>query len=182
MTETRRTVNSSSLCEGDAPRRKVTTVQTEKGLRMKALLCSERATGIEPVSKAWEAFVLPLNYARNADGFYLKCKGPFVGGPCAISSRWDCAISPQGESIRSQANALSVFFSARPQHWGLPRFSSASRYCHRRFDRGTPDRRLDPRTAQAVVRPRPVRDLPCWPSEPGRPAGTNRRQEFLRRR
>jgi hypothetical protein len=24
----------------------------------------ERATGIEPVSKAWEAFVLPLNYAR----------------------------------------------------------------------------------------------------------------------
>lgn len=25
---------------------------------------SERATGIEPVTKAWEAFVLPLNYAR----------------------------------------------------------------------------------------------------------------------
>jgi hypothetical protein len=24
----------------------------------------ERATGIEPVIKAWEAFVLPLNYAR----------------------------------------------------------------------------------------------------------------------
>ncbi len=24
----------------------------------------ERATGIEPVTNAWEAFVLPLNYAR----------------------------------------------------------------------------------------------------------------------
>ena len=24
----------------------------------------ERARGIEPLSKAWEAFVLPLNYAR----------------------------------------------------------------------------------------------------------------------
>jgi hypothetical protein len=26
----------------------------------------ERAMGIEPTSKAWEAFVLPLNYARFA--------------------------------------------------------------------------------------------------------------------
>ncbi len=26
----------------------------------------ERARGIEPPSKAWEAFVLPLNYAREA--------------------------------------------------------------------------------------------------------------------
>ncbi len=26
----------------------------------------ERAKGIEPSSKAWEAFVLPLNYARLA--------------------------------------------------------------------------------------------------------------------
>ena len=25
----------------------------------------ERARGIEPPSKAWEAFVLPLNYARD---------------------------------------------------------------------------------------------------------------------
>ena len=24
----------------------------------------ERAMGIEPTSKAWEAFVLPMNYAR----------------------------------------------------------------------------------------------------------------------
>jgi hypothetical protein len=27
----------------------------------------ERAMGIEPMSKAWEAFVLPLNYARVVD-------------------------------------------------------------------------------------------------------------------
>ncbi len=26
----------------------------------------ERVAGIEPVSKAWEAFVLPLNYTRSA--------------------------------------------------------------------------------------------------------------------
>ena len=36
----------------------------------------ERAMGIEPTSKAWEAFVLPLNYARNAHGFYRKYLGP----------------------------------------------------------------------------------------------------------
>ena len=30
----------------------------------------ERATGIEPVSKAWEAFVLPLNYARLHSQYY----------------------------------------------------------------------------------------------------------------
>ena len=28
----------------------------------------ERVTGIEPVSKAWEAFILPLNYTRKSDG------------------------------------------------------------------------------------------------------------------
>ena len=27
----------------------------------------ERAMGIEPTSKAWEAFVLPMNYARAYD-------------------------------------------------------------------------------------------------------------------
>ena len=25
----------------------------------------ERAMGVEPTSKAWEAFILPMNYARN---------------------------------------------------------------------------------------------------------------------
>src|SRR5258707_6925432 len=32
--------------------------------RMRALLSLERVEGIEPSSKAWEAFVLPLNYTR----------------------------------------------------------------------------------------------------------------------
>ncbi len=31
------------------------------------LRCLERATGIEPAFSAWEADVLPLNYARNVE-------------------------------------------------------------------------------------------------------------------
>ena len=27
----------------------------------------ERAMGIEPTSKAWEAFILPMNYARDGE-------------------------------------------------------------------------------------------------------------------
>ena len=26
----------------------------------------ERTTGVEPASKAWEAFILPMNYARKS--------------------------------------------------------------------------------------------------------------------
>ena len=32
--------------------------------------------GIEPTSKAWEAFVLPLNYTRERFEFYDKCERP----------------------------------------------------------------------------------------------------------
>lgn len=31
-----------------------------------AFACSERATGVEPASEAWEASVLPMNYARRS--------------------------------------------------------------------------------------------------------------------
>ena len=31
--------------------------------------------GIEPTSKAWEAFVLPLNYTRERIRFYDNCAG-----------------------------------------------------------------------------------------------------------
>ncbi len=31
----------------------------------------ERAMGIEPTSKAWEAFILPMNYARRKKLFLL---------------------------------------------------------------------------------------------------------------
>jgi hypothetical protein len=49
--------------------------------------------GIEPTSKAWEAFVLPLNYTRFGDEFYdsrsvLRTRA-FVlplGGDCVIAS------------------------------------------------------------------------------------------------
>ncbi len=29
--------------------------------------------GIEPTSKAWEAFILPLNYTRGEPPFYGRC-------------------------------------------------------------------------------------------------------------
>ena len=32
----------------------------------------ERATGIEPAWPAWEAEVLPLNYARNSKDYYSR--------------------------------------------------------------------------------------------------------------
>ena len=31
---------------------------------MTGVIFLERAMGIEPTSKAWEAFILPMNYAR----------------------------------------------------------------------------------------------------------------------
>jgi hypothetical protein len=34
----------------------------------------ERAKGIEPSSKAWEAFVLPMNYARNSESILTRKK------------------------------------------------------------------------------------------------------------
>jgi hypothetical protein len=42
----------------------------------------ERATGIEPATSAWEADVLPLNYARRISLFYTigrkKARGIFT--------------------------------------------------------------------------------------------------------
>ena len=38
---------------------------TKRAVSMTALVFSlERAMGVEPTSKAWEAFILPMNYAR----------------------------------------------------------------------------------------------------------------------
>ena len=36
----------------------------------------ERATGIEPAYRAWEASVLPLNYARHVERILRKCTIP----------------------------------------------------------------------------------------------------------
>ena len=58
----------------------------------------ERAMGIEPTSKAWEAFVLPLNYARLHCQYYassplsLNRRGP-VGGVITMSSGGNCQTS-----------------------------------------------------------------------------------------
>ncbi len=44
------------------------------GLRSLSSFCghSMRARGIEPLSNAWEAFILPLNYARKTDSLTYK--------------------------------------------------------------------------------------------------------------
>lgn len=31
------------------------------------ILCTKRVTGIGPATQAWEAWILPLNYTRNAE-------------------------------------------------------------------------------------------------------------------
>ena len=36
---------------------------------MTGVIFLERAMGIEPTSKAWEAFILPMNYARKRKRF-----------------------------------------------------------------------------------------------------------------
>lgn len=46
--------------------------------------------GVEPTSKAWEAFILPMNYARN-DFFsiaflFFHCKGEFGAGGTKLNS------------------------------------------------------------------------------------------------
>ncbi len=74
----------------------------------------ERVKGIEPSSKAWEAFVLPLNYTR-ADVFVLrgcvlvnKCNAPSPNLSPKTGEReedgWLCAlgvISGGGDEIAS---------------------------------------------------------------------------------
>ena len=52
----------------------------------------ERATGIEPAFSAWEADVLPLNYARgrsNLTGCTRKVSAPLQRRPTPGARRWD---------------------------------------------------------------------------------------------
>jgi hypothetical protein len=51
----------------------------EKGPYRESLPHLERAMGIEPTSKAWEAFVLPLNYARASAHFTLVSRRLSIG-------------------------------------------------------------------------------------------------------
>ena len=49
--------------------------------------------GIEPTPKAWEAFVLPLNYTRNCNlptqprGFFARSGVASRAGPCSALRR-----------------------------------------------------------------------------------------------
>ena len=46
--------------------------------------------GIEPTSKAWEALVLPLNYARaEADDEDCSARGPGGQARLTCPSKWD---------------------------------------------------------------------------------------------
>ncbi len=48
----------------------------------------ERAMGIEPTSKAWEAFILPMNYARMIKRFrFIKKSTRFIRY-CKIIARY----------------------------------------------------------------------------------------------
>ena len=43
-----------------------------------AFVCVERAMGVEPTSVAWEATVLPMNYARIETNFSTEPRNPSV--------------------------------------------------------------------------------------------------------
>ena len=47
------------------PEQNITTINGLKLLIFRGFRM-ERATGVEPASKAWEAFILPMNYARKS--------------------------------------------------------------------------------------------------------------------
>ncbi|MDQ1418416.1 MAG: hypothetical protein QOJ52_378 [Acidimicrobiaceae bacterium] len=56
-------------------------------------LLHERATGIEPAFSAWEADVLPLNYARGAPRPYQRC--------------WSAAVRRSEPTIRGSGMTLA---------------------------------------------------------------------------
>ncbi len=53
------------------------------------LMLMERATGIEPASAAWEAAVLPLNYAREI-GIHMNPKTGSLYTICQIATNKVC--------------------------------------------------------------------------------------------
>jgi hypothetical protein len=55
----------------------------------------ERAKGIEPSYEAWEAAVLPLNYARDGSGFYRQSpRSPDRGRQGWVGFRDDFRFNP----------------------------------------------------------------------------------------
>ena len=65
---------------------------TKRAVSMTALVFSlERAMGVEPTSKAWEAFILPMNYARSG------CYNSRFGSVCQMQ------LTPQAGAWRGRA-------------------------------------------------------------------------------
>jgi hypothetical protein len=83
-----------------------------QGLRQR-LVSLERATGIEPVSEAWEASILPLNYARSARAIVLRDRLSVQGFARrrmshAARQRMRPGITIQEISIRRSARCLLI--------------------------------------------------------------------------
>ncbi len=65
----------------------------------------ERATGIEPVSEAWEAAVLPLNYARGPRIIALASWGP-CRGPRVVDRGGSRRVVPRGADARRRGERV----------------------------------------------------------------------------
>ena len=76
-------MSASHLVDGRRQRRVTVAKAVAPELEMSGSKMLERAKGIEPSYAAWEAAVLPLNYARK----FLKSL-VFVSHCCVISELW----------------------------------------------------------------------------------------------
>src|SRR3569623_1114042 len=94
----------------------------------------ERVKGIEPSSRAWEAFVLPLNYTRNRCVLYrgamgqveTGCEGghdPVASVPCRSASccRWLRAANTFVFLLsKKDAVVCARTFTSKISYWRIP--------------------------------------------------------------
>ncbi len=57
------------------------------------MLSTKRMMGIEPTSKAWEAFILPMNYIRMENRYAIKSK---------VSKKWTWSMQRLGKDTTLQ--------------------------------------------------------------------------------
>ena len=75
----------------------------------------ERATGIEPASEAWEASILPMNYARNSSSRRNRPVDHIVTlDGRATDAAWHSDVAPPGTQPPSHPHA------DRPDTLGSP--------------------------------------------------------------
>ena len=67
--------------------------------------------GVEPTSKAWEAFILPMNYARKKEQNYCNAKAaPAVNSPILLAAKIEMLSLVRIYDIISFANQTKIFF------------------------------------------------------------------------